>query len=166
MVGPNPPGEPRLLRGQGACQSPRAVKTSLPSLSQASGVEAAAAALPEAAAPRSAGRWLVAGPQSPLGPRASRLPRLRAPAPAVFCLRRAGARLRSPVPPAAFRLLLPPAHIFSPPPPPVRAGPLTSWTTARGRLCPSDVSSLQSCGRRCSGRRALKQSLAAFPSGA
>lgn len=99
--GRTPPGEPRFLRGRGACQSPRAVKTSLPSLSQASGVEAAAAAaLPGAAALRSAGRWLVAGPQSPLEPRTSRLRRLPAPAPAAFCLHRAGARLASPVPPA------------------------------------------------------------------
>lgn len=54
-------GDARLLRGSDACQSPRAVKTSLPSLSQQSGVEAAAAAaaLPGAAAPRSAGRWRV-----------------------------------------------------------------------------------------------------------
>lgn len=52
------------------------------------------------------------------------------------------------------------------PPPPARAGPLTSWTTARGRLCPSDVSSPQSCGDRCSRRRALRQSPAGLSPGA
>lgn len=110
----------------------------------------------------------VAGGRSAVAAPAAHVPapRLLAPALTAFCLHRAGARLASPVPPAAFRLLLPPAHIFSPPPPPVRAGPLTSWTTARGRLCRSDVSFLQSCGCHCSGRGALKQSLAGFPSGA
>lgn len=39
MVGPTPLRETRLLRGSDACQSPRAVKTSLPSLSQQSGAE-------------------------------------------------------------------------------------------------------------------------------
>lgn len=94
-------------------------KQVFPSLSQASGVEATAA-LPGAAAPRSAGRWRVARPQSPLRPHASRLGRLlaRRPAPFVCAERAFASRLRCL--PLLFCLLLPPARIFSPPP---AAGP-------------------------------------------
>lgn len=111
----------------------------------------------------------VAGGRSAVVARAAHVPASEAPGSGARCLLSAQSRRSPPVsgvPPAAFRLLLPPAHIFSPPPPPVRAGPLTSWTTARGRLCRSDVSSLQSCGCHCSCRGALKQSLAGFPPGA
>lgn len=113
-------GDARLLRGSGACQSPRAVKTSLPSLSQQSGVEAAAAAaLPGAAAPRSAGRWRVrraAGvrlrppPLPTPRPRASGPPRRPARRRVPFVWRGAGVCSAFRTPPSPFRLCsLPPA---------------------------------------------------------
>lgn len=78
---------------------PTAVKTSLPSLSQRSGVEAAAAAaaaaaLPEVAAPLSAGRWrvrrAVVARLRPLRPRASWPRRPPSQTPGAFCLAQSG----------------------------------------------------------------------------
>lgn len=165
-------GDARLLRGSDACQSPRAVKTSLPSLSQQSGVEAAAAAaaLPGAAAPPSAGRWRVrpaAGVR--LRPPSGRArPGLRgrpASRPVPFVWRRAGVCITFRTPPSPFRLSFSlPLTSPSPFPPPYPSGLPASWTKARGRLYPSDVSSPESCRRRRP--RAVKQSLAGPPPGA
>lgn len=120
-----PVGEARLLRGPDACQSPRAVKTSLPSLSQQSGVEvaAAAAALPGAAAPRSLGRWpvpraAVAGLQPFSGRARPGLCGRPARRPVPFVWRRAGVCITFRTPPSPCRLssLLLTSSPPSPPP--------------------------------------------------
>jgi hypothetical protein len=89
-------------------------------------------------------------------------------APGAFCLAQSGRLHPFSGTSRAFSPLLPLAHIFSPPPapPPSLAGLLTSWTKARGRLCPSDVSAPESCGRySCRRRQAVTRSLAGLPPG-
>lgn len=109
---PARPGEtPERLR---RLPVPTAVKTSLPSLSQPSGAEAAAAALPEVCARLSAGRWPVRGAAGP-GCCPSQAARVRAseaaqPEPGAFCLAQSGCLHHISDTSLSCSPLLPPVH--------------------------------------------------------
>lgn len=108
---PARPGEtPERLR---RLPVPTAVKTSLPSLSQPSGAEAAAA-LPEVCARLSAGRWPVRGAAGP-GCCPSQAARVRAseaaqPEPGAFCLAQSGCLHHISDTSLSCSPLLPPVH--------------------------------------------------------